>query len=324
MKQFESFIKDKLEEFIVYRENLGFKSNNVRYSLRHLDRYIVEKTATWDELTPRFFLDFQNWISGENRTVNTIFSASHMFFKFLVRQEYFAENLLQDIPSKSENRFIPFIFTPEEVEQLLVVIQQRIRKTETWFLRDYTVYMALLLLSRCGLRISEPLRLSLSSYRPKEGTIYIENTKFHKDRLIPMPQAVATEIDNYLLFRLHCGDKNNRYLFPGITKGRGLTVNHVYAVFYKAVKEIGKTRKKYVIGTTTFGAPTVHSMRHSFAVNTLKEIKLRGDNPQKALPVLAAYMGHRKYRYTSLYLKMLDAEHRNNLVDFTISHQEER
>jgi hypothetical protein len=34
-------------------------------------------------------------------------------------------------------------------------------------------------------------------------------------------------------------------------------------------------------------------------------------------------MGHAKYRYTAVYLKVLDAEKRQALVDFAISHQEE-
>ena len=86
------------------------------------------------------------------------------------------------------------------------------------------------------------------------------------------------------------------------------------------VKDNGIKRKRQVIGTTIFSAPVVHSLRHSFAVNTLKQMA----NPQNGLPVLSAYMGHRKYAYTALYLKMLDAEQRNNLVDFSLSHQEEQ
>ena len=41
------------------------------------------------------------------------------------------------------------------------------------------------------------------------------------------------------------------------------------------------------------------------------------------LPVLSVYMGHRKYRYTAVYLKFLDAEQRSNLVDFSVRRQEE-
>ena len=74
---------------------------------------------------------------------------------------------------------------------------------------------------------------------------------------------------------------------------------------------------------TTFGAPTPHSLRHSFAINTLKRLKQRGESSQKALPVLSAYMGHRKYRYTAVYLKVLDAEQRQGLVDFAILRQED-
>lgn len=323
MKGFESFLADKLEEFISYRENLGLKNRSIRSYLRCFDRHIIGKKAEWADFTPMFFLDFLDRIPGEKRTVNTILSAVHGFFQFLIRREYLAENPLQDIPPRPENRFIPFIFAPEKVERLLLVIQERIRKTEQYFFRDYTVYMAILLIARCGLRISEPLRLHISSYRPTEGTIYIEKTKFHKDRLIPVPLRVAWELDNYLELRQRFSKDNNRYLFPGIIKGRGLTENYIYPIFHQTVKDIGFTRQKQIVGTTTFGAPTVHSLRHSFAVNTLNSIKQRGIDPQKGLPVLSAYMGHRKYSYTSLYLKVLDAEQRNNLVDFTISHQEE-
>ncbi len=82
-------------------------------------------------------------------------------------------------------------------------------------------------------------------------------------------------------------------------------------------------RRERTIANTTFGAPTPHSLRHSFAVNTLKNLRSKDKSPQKALPVLAAYMGHRKYRYTAVYLKFLDAEQRRNLVDFSIDRQEE-
>jgi integrase/recombinase XerD len=41
------------------------------------------------------------------------------------------------------------------------------------------------------------------------------------------------------------------------------------------------------------------------------------------LPVISAYLGHRKYRYTAVYLKVLDAEQRQGLVDFAIARQED-
>ncbi len=155
------------------------------------------------------------------------------------------------------------------------------------------------------------LGLALDAFRPDEGTIYIRKTKFSKDRLIPVPLAMAVDLQNYLAVRNRFLQEKNPYLFPGLP-GRGISPGYIYPLFYQVVKDIGISRKRHIIGTTTFGAPTVHSLRHSFAVNTLKQT----NNPQNALPVLAAYMGHRKYAYTALYLKMLDADQRNNLVNF--------
>jgi integrase len=58
--------------------------------------------------------------------------------------------------------------------------------------------------------------------------------------------------------------------------------------------------------------------RHSFAVNTLIAIKERGQSPQNALPVLAAYLGHTKYQFTAVYLRVADARSRQQLVDFSL------
>jgi integrase len=68
----------------------------------------------------------------------------------------------------------------------------------------------------------------------------------------------------------------------------------------------------------TFNPPTPHSLRHSFAINTLIAIKERGQSTQNALPVLSQYMGHSNYTYTAIYLKVADAKRRKDLFDFTL------
>jgi integrase len=54
---------------------------------------------------------------------------------------------------------------------------------------DQAIYLAMMMLARCGMRINEPLRLCRHHYRADEGSVYIERTKFRKDRLIPLPKA---------------------------------------------------------------------------------------------------------------------------------------
>ena len=82
------------------------------------------------------------------------------------------------------------------------------------------------------------------------------------------------------------------------------------------MKSSGMKPSAQPIGNTNIAAPTPHSLRHSFAVNTLKRVKAQGKSAQHALPVLAAYLGHSEYKHTAKYLKLLDAEHRHQLVNF--------
>ena len=323
MKHLESFLAPQLEEYLAHRRTLGYVDRALRTSLRSFDRYVKEKAAESHSLTPLFFLTLRKEHSGDARTVNGVLSAVRGFFQFLVRRGLYPENPLRDIPPRAENGFIPFVFSPEAVERLLAAIRKRLRLDQQHFFKDLTLYMAIVLLARCGLRISEPLRLLLTQYRHDEKTIYIEKTKFAKDRLIPLPRQTATEIENYLAVRESLLDHDrNPFLLPGC-KDKPLSSHLIYRLFKQAVKDIGLAQPKRIIANTTFGAPTPHSLRHSFAINTLKRIKQQGESPQKALPVLSAYMGHRKYRYTAVYLKVLDAEQRQGLVDFAIARLEE-
>jgi len=89
-------------------------------------------------------------------------------------------------------------------------------------------------------------------------------------------------------------------------------------LFVKALKDIGLDQPRRVVGNVNFNQPTPHSLRHSFAVGTLLRIKQRRESAQNALPVLAAYMGHCEYKYTSVYLRVTDALSRKHLVDFTL------
>lgn len=323
MKPFESFLAPQIQDYIAYRIGLGYAGKNLKSHLLAFDQYLGADKVDWGALCPSFFLEFRRHLTGEPRTVNGIICSVRGFFQFLVRQGHCVENPLQDIPAYAEKAYIPFIFSPQETEKLLDAIEKRLRKTEPHFLQDLTKYLVVVLVARCGLRISEPLRLLHTHYRASEGTLYIEKTKFKKDRLIPVPKSAITEIENYLAVRRSlAGHDRNPYLLAGQKQGP-LSKKPIYRVFHQALIDIGLDHPRRSIANVTFGSPTPHSLRHSFAVNTLKRIKDQGQSTQAALPILAAYMGHRKYRYTAVYLKVLDAEQRQHLVDFTISHQQD-
>ncbi len=317
MNKYKSFLAPQLQQYVIYRYNLGYSMKASLSHLKTFDRYLKQKQAEEILLPPSFFMGLQADLKIEPRSVNRIVASVRVFFNYLVRTGAYSQNPLKDIPYLPENDIMPYIFTPEQVNLLLSAVSARIRKVSRGkYLMDLSCYMAVVLLARCGLRISEPLRLRLNHYRFDEKTIYIEKTKFKKDRLIPLPRSADTELENYLAVRRRLlGDGVNQYLLANYT-GRGLNDNRVRLVFHRALSDIGLDQPRQVIGNLNISSPTPHSMRHSFAVNTLKRVKERGKSAQNALPVLAAYMGHSEYKHTIKYLKVIDAQQRLGLVNF--------
>jgi site-specific recombinase XerD len=316
MSCFESFLSQQFEDYMLYRHQLGYDTQSLRWVLKTVDRYLLTQNAGPGDLTPAFFLTLRVSLRTQYKSVNRVLSTTRMFFQYLLRKDYCQDNPLKDIPLLPENTFIPFIFSAPQIDELLEAVCRRLRKSPKDFVKDLGIYLAILLLARCGMRIYEPLRLRRDHFRVDDKTLYIEKTKFKKDRLIPIPKTVAAEITNYLAVRrILWGTDANAYLLAA-SKQKSFYDGLIRRRFHQAVSDIGLKCRRQTIGTTNIGAPTPHCLRHSFAVNTLKRIKAQGKSAQHALPVLAAYLGHSEYKHTAKYLKLLDAEHRHQLVNF--------
>ena len=325
MNKFKSFLAPQLRQYLIYRHNLGYSMKASVSHLKTFDRYLKQKQTEEILLPPSFFMQLRTDLKIEHRSINRIVASVRVFFNYLVRTGVYDQNPLNDIPYLPENDIMPYIFSPEQVNHLLSVISNRIRKiSQRKYLKDLSGYMAIVLLARCGLRIGEPLRLKLNDYRFDEKTIYIEKTKFKKDRLIPLPQSVAIELENYLAVRrcLPAG-VDNKYLLANST-AKGLTDNRVRTVFHRAVNDIGLKRARQIIGNVNISSPSPYSLRHSFAIDILNRVKKRGGSAQNALPVLAAYMGHSEYKHTIKYLKFIDAQQRLGLVNFIGTHRHQQ
>lgn len=323
MKGFESFLSRQMEAFIAYRQGLGYDAKHIRFMLLALDRYICRQPDPSVVWQPVFYLKLRHELPLAPSSVNGVLYAARCFFAYLKRQSEHNANPLDHVPGLPQQAFIPFVFSPRQIEQLLQAVSCQIRKTERDFLPDFSAYLVILLLARCGMRINEPLRLKIGDYRPEEKTVYIARTKFKKDRLIPIPVAVADEIDNYLAVRAACAPSGPwDYLFIGRRKHK-INDTGIRKVFHKALGRIAVGRARQVIGNTIFGKPTPHSLRHSFAVNTLKAAVARGQAAKTVLPVLAAYLGHVEYRHTMKYLKVVDAQSGERLLNFAGTHREE-
>ena len=165
MKNFESFLAPRLNEFIAYRLHLGYSLPPLRSHLARFDRYLKDNKINAGVLHPSFFLELRGNLKMEPKSVNGCLSSIRAFFDFMIRRDYYAQNPLKDIPRVPERSFATFIFSPQQTDRLIETVCKRIRKEPRYYLKDLAEYIAILLIARCGLRINEPLRLQHHHYR---------------------------------------------------------------------------------------------------------------------------------------------------------------
>ena len=113
------------------------------YYLKVFDRYVVEKNATWASFNPLFFLEFRASLNYENRTKNMGFRMVKMFYNFLIRKDLIQDNPLLEIAQLPKNQIVPFIFSPEETDLLINGIIKLMRRTEPFYLGDFSAYISL-------------------------------------------------------------------------------------------------------------------------------------------------------------------------------------
>ena len=105
MSRFESFLAQQFEEYMVYRNNLGYDTYGLRWVLKTVDRYLVSQNAEPSDLTPAFFLNLRASLRTQYKSINRVLSTTRMFFNYLLRIQYCQDNPLKDIPWLPEARF---------------------------------------------------------------------------------------------------------------------------------------------------------------------------------------------------------------------------
>jgi site-specific recombinase XerD len=136
MKDFESFLAQQFEDYMTYRRKLGYDTDNLRWALKTVDRYLVTQNAGPKDLTPAFFLTLQADLHTQNKTINRLLCCTRKLFEYLVRIQYCQDNPLKDIPWLPEENYIPFIFSPVQIQQLLDAVCGCLRKSSKYFLQD--------------------------------------------------------------------------------------------------------------------------------------------------------------------------------------------
>jgi len=191
--------------------------------------------------------------------------------------------------------FIPYIFTDDELQKFFVAADH-LPWNHSAKDRQYIVPIIFRVLFCCGLRPNEVLVITCSDVNFKNGTIYISDSKSHKDRLVPMSPEVVSICRCYDNLMNHKYPKRN-YFF-GQDHEKPYSINWLQRQFWRCWKEAGIT-------FSSTRRPRVYDWRHTFATHVIMNWLNESKDIEVMLPYLSQYMGHTKLEDTLYYVHLI-------------------
>jgi len=170
------------------------------------------------------------------------------------------------LPSLKRETKLPVILNEEELKELFKaprLLKQRILLT--------LIYSA-------GLRGQEVINLKISDIDFERKTIHIRQSKYKKDRIVPLAQSMAVGLRKYLK-----AEHPHVWLFNGKEADGRYSVRGLSWVLREALKKTSITKEV-----------SLHSLRHSYATHLLEQ----GLN----IVTLKDLLGHSEITTTMIYL----------------------
>jgi integrase/recombinase XerD len=187
-------------------------------------------------------------------------------------------------------RPVPYIFSTENIKRLVQAASELGRRNP---FRGQTYGTFFALLACTGLRVSEAIRLRFEDVTA-DGLI-IRCSKFRKSRLVPLHSTAQVGLERYLQKRRPFAPFDD-HVFVSLRR-RPLLVGDAETAFRTAAQTIGLKREPGL------PRPTIHSLRHTFAVRSLENCPDGRDRITKHMLALSTYLGHSKVADTYWYLE---------------------
>lgn len=206
-----------------------------------------------------------------------------------------AEDQRHEIPpvvfgSENRPRPIPYIFSGDDIRRLVQAASELDQRNA---FRGYTYSTFFALLACTGLRVSEAIRLCFQDITA-DGLV-IRCSKFHKSRLVPLHETTQNGLERYLQRRRAYAPLDD-HVFVSLRR-RPLLPTDAEIAFRNTLEKVGLPRGPGL------PRPTIHSLRHSFAVRALETCPDSRDRITKHMLALSTYLGHSSVANTYWYLE---------------------
>jgi len=288
---FTSCFAPHLSDYVALRQRLGLKFERQAATLSWFDRFLSERGYN-GPLTQDLVVAFVT----HNLTIST-YERAVRYSTIDHFSRYYAA-YVPDTPVLDPKAFAtkwhqptPYIFTEQELTQLLDLA----KTLPCHAIRRVTLHAMLALAATTGLRRSEVTHLDRADVDLTTGVLHIRQTKFFKDRLVPIHPTTLAVLQDYARVRdVAYPDPTTPAFFLSMYRTR--FANETWGLAFRGLV----TTMGFSCQVTPH--PTLHSLRHTFAVRRLEAWYAEGRDVQALLPSLATYLGHAHYSDTAYYI----------------------
>ena len=195
--------------------------------------------------------------------------------KFYYEQVLGREKFFWEIPRLKKQLILPKVLNESEIGRLFRSIENIKHKAIV-----FTAYSS-------GLRVSEIVHLKIKDVDSQRMTLFIDNAKGKKDRIVNLSPLLLDILRAYLK---KCKPRPLKYLFEGRRFGEPYSIRSAQEVFSAARKKAGINKEV-----------SFHGLRHSFATHLLE----KGVDIRYIKDILGHFDIKTTERYTHVSKRML-------------------
>lgn len=298
---FYSFLKDDLLLFTQKREcELSPKAmNNEILYLQSLDSCL--RTYPKNEVDADFI---SIWISSLSRlsdgSVNNYITAARVFLRYenaLRKKRYFIPEY-RTYP----DTYIPYYFTCSDKEKITEAVDNYkcgFNNKLPWIRVELP--MIIRILEGCGTRITEILQLRVQDIDFENAVLMIRNAKNDKQRRVPMANSLFMILRDYC-YAMGIYGTPEAFVFPRKDKSECLIISDVSGHRFSPLLSKLSIRSNDSQECHERG-PCLYNYRHTFSVDSYKQLHSKGITLDDTICYLSIYLGHDDLSETQRYLK---------------------
>lgn len=286
-------LQEAVQDYLALRRSLGFKLRDAGKGLLDFVAFMEQQRASY--ITHRLALA---WAQQTSTAPPSIWARRLSWVRCFARHRS-ATDPRTEIPPASllpyrPKRARPYLYSNDEIRALL---NAALLLPAGDGLRPWLYHCLFGLLSVSGLRISEAYNLELQDVDLDTAVLTVRGAKFGKSRLIPLHASTCNILADYIARRERIWQARtvSSYLFIS-SRGNRIDGATIHRIFYALSRQIG------LRGPHDSHGPRLHDMRHRFAMKTLLHWYRSGEDVERRLPILSAYLGHVHISDTFWYL----------------------